>query len=432
MQKWCLMRGEVHYAKDYPSQLLTPRRSAKTLTTHLQDLNHDCLREIFQHLDLAAQFSLLKSSQQFYDIILYDIWYPYYDEIFDLSKDLSIATQTKDFQMDFLSLILNNFSRVQGIVLEIFQKYMNKFNNKEFPQVLTLKILNTKNSITENNILDLQHIYKFPYLQELQLEDICIEFSLKECLIPLKVLTLRNVTVLNANEGDLLKIILSSNLEKLTLLTLPSEHFAFTNFSEISKCLQLKELTLSLHYLHEPRLLDYILDLPSLQILTLESKDNFYFSSKDHTILYVILKIFSQNPYKSIRGLQLNGMPEKIFYMCPYLQDIKTLNWFVTKIFHRKLDGSVEWKSDVPQVIKSFYDFVVDNGSLKNLYVKDNIFHKKRVIKDANFENKLQELRESKGFQRLNIISNYKKSDVSKVFYDLPEGGVRFFIESRE
>ncbi|XP_037824345.1 uncharacterized protein LOC119612606 [Lucilia sericata] len=271
---------------------LHPVVQQKPLQTRLQDLNHDCLREIFSTFRLSSTISLLKSSQQFYDIILYDIWYPYYDDIFDIT-------------------------------------------------------------------------------------------------------------------------------------------FCFHNFGEISKCLQLKELTLSSHYLHEPRLLDYILDLPSLQILTLESKDNFYFSSKDHTILYVILKIFSQNPYKAIRGLQLNGMPEKIFYLCPYLQDIKTLNWFVTKIFHRKLDGSVEWKSDVPQVIKSFYDFVVDNGCLENLYVKDNIFHKKRVLKDADFEEKLQELRESKGFQRLNIISSYKQSDVSKIFYDLPEGGVRFFIESR-
>ncbi|KAM7356598.1 uncharacterized protein ACRADG_002273 isoform 6-T6 [Cochliomyia hominivorax] len=393
--------------KDYSHQIIPTRRSFKNPEIYLQDLNYDCLRKIFQHLDLAAQFSLLKSSKNFVNIILYDIWYPYYEDLIDISQDQSMQKQSKDFQMEFLHLVLKTFSRIKGIPLEIFIKFLNKTSIKDFSQITSLSIQNSKTN-DSSNILHLKDLNKFPQLQELEFDHIYLTFTSSiNNFITLKSLQLNNVKVLNDYKGEFLKIMLSPNLEKLSLKSFNRDNISFQNFSQISQCLQLKELNLSLHYLHDPRILDDIFNLRTLQILTLDSQDNFYFTSKDHTIFYAILKIFSQNPFKSINGLQINGMPEKIFYLCPYLQDIKNLNWCVTKIFHRKLDGSVEWKSDIPEIINSFYDFLVDTKELEKVFVKDNIFHKKRVLKEINFMEKLQDLRKLKGFGRLNIISNY-------------------------
>lgn len=382
-------------------------------------------------MDLAAQFSLLKSSKQFLEIILYDIWYPYYENLLDINQDLSIQKQTKDFQIDFLHLILKHFSKIKGISLEIFLKCLNKSLNQEFAHISVLTIHNFEINQTEN-ILHLKEFLKFPNLQELELENICLEFAALKDFIPLQSLHLKNVKVLNDYKGEFLKLLLTPHLQYLTLKSLNRDNISFQNFPQISQCLQLQELNLSLHYLYDPRILDDILNLNSLKILTLDSPDNYYFTSKDHTIFYAILKIFSQNPQRSIRGLQINGMPEKIFYLCPYLQDLKKLNWFVTKIFHRKLDGSLEWKSDIPHVIKSFYDFLVDSKNLEKVYVKDNIFHKKRVLKEMDLVEKLQRLRRSRGYGRLNIISDYKESNESKRLDDLEEGSVRFFIDQRQ
>lgn len=394
----------------------------------LEDLNYDCLKAIFKRLDIPSQFAIIKSCEPFKSIILYDIWYPHYKNGFDLNSAPAMADQPLDFQSDALKVILKNFIKIKGISLEIFNKSLDETSDEVFAQVEYLSISNHMYDI-HDKILDTNQFCRFPSLVELNLERVAIDFRGK-CTFPaLKILYMQNVIVLGDAEGDFLQKVLTPNLEKLSLISLPFETIYFENFSLISRCYNLRELAIGAEYLHDSRVLSPVANLTTLEVLTLHSKNCFYFKSRDHCIFSRILKMVQQNPCKTVEGIQMNGMPQKNFFFSQYLKQIKHLNWMVAKIFHRKSNGSAEWTHDVPDVIVSFYDFIENNRYLETLYVRDNIFHMRRLQTEKTFNDKVHTSRAQKHFPKLNIISDYKNIPDNPYIGELKEGYMKFIFK---
>ena len=394
----------------------------------LEDLNYDCLREIFKLLDMPSQFSLMKAYKPFEHIFLNDLWFTYHKNGFDLDNAPDIAKQTEKFQSEVLKVIFKNFINIRGISLQIFNKCLEFSPDEQFKLVESLSITNNTYGI-HHKILEMPQFSAFPNLLELKLDRVAIYFREKYTFPALKFLTMQNVIMLDDPEGDFLPNVLTPQLEKISLISMPFESMYYENFIPIKRCFSLKELNIGAEYLHDSRILTPVVNLWSLRILTLHSRNCFYFKSRDHCIFSRILKIVQQNPKKTVDGIQMNGMPQKNFFYSQYLKQIKNLNWMVGKIFHRKSNGGAEWTHDVPEVIVSFYDFIERNRNMDNVYVRDNIFHMRRLQTELTYNDKVHYTRSKKGLRRINIISDYKGLPDNPYIGELKEGYIKFVFK---
>ena len=393
----------------------------------LQDLNYDCLKEIFKLLDMPSQFSLINACDMFKPIILYDIWYPHYKCGFDLKYAPALAELGKDFQSNALGILLRNYTQVKNIPPNLLNKCLHGIANEEFDLMQYLSIVN-EDGDPKDNILDTQQLCRFPNLMKLKLDRVAIQGA-KNAFPNLKRLYLDHITLTDDKDGEFLRNIFTAKMRTLLLISLPFERIPYERFSTLSECVNLKELCIASEYIHDSLILDPLVNLPSLEILTLQTRNTYYFDCRDHCIFQRILRRIHESRQKLLEGVQMNGMPKQCFFSSHHLKRIKKLNWMVDSMHHRKTSGCVEWTSDLPMIILSYYDFIETNRHLETLYVRDNIFHLVKMRKEPEFNASLQETREKLHNPALNIVTSYRGLTKNPYIVDLQKGFIKFIFK---
>lgn len=391
-------------------------------------MNYDCLREIFKHLDLISQLSVIISCETFKPIVLHDLRNSYYAYGFDFSHTPSISLQTKDFQGDALKVILRTFNKAKNVPLEIFNKSLEETKTEIFEEVQYISMAD-HNHGKQGETLNTQHFCRFPNLVKLKLGQVSIHFSCEDTFHELKRLFLDNCTVLDDEEGNFLQSIFSANMKTILLESLKIERINPENFNVISRCVNLKELSIATEFISDSRILDMLVELPALEILTLQSKNCFYFDCRDHCIFERLLKTVQEYPKKDLEGIQMNGMPNQCFFYSESLKRIEVLNWMVDQIFHRITNGCTQWTNDLPLVILSFYHLIENNQHLQTLYVRDNLYHMVKLHRHSSFNEKLHKSRAKLNYPRLNIVTDYKNLPKNPYIIDLKKGFMKFIFK---
>lgn len=359
-------------------------------------------------MELSSQFSALQTDPLFGHIILDDIWHPYRKTFFDLSQDTCLSERSPQFQCDFLCVVLSRFPRITRIPINVFTACEKQMKGKTFENVTELGLCNSKSFATD--VLCFEVFRTFPGLIGLDVTNVAID--MRNCSVHDHLervsLVASNIILSKVQTNHLsTQSLFSKNLRSLDFRPRPSctlpIHFV-ASYSD------LKELTLYTHCIRDTQSLNRILNLVALQTFTLYSYDNYYFSTTDHRIFENILDRRTQGHQKKCTwALEINGIPEKLFFLKTAILQVKILHWSVSKIFHKKRDGSVEWGSDVQDTTQAFHKFVVNNAALKTLVVSNNIMHCRAISGDPDCEDNLQLRRQRKGYERVQIVSTPTK-----------------------
>lgn len=367
-------------------------------------------------MGLASQFSLLQSDPLFFDVVLFDIWYPYYETCFDVSQDRSLFLRPFQFQCEFLYIVLSKFSRITRVPSNILRKCLMFQGDANFETVTELSVCLSNHSELET--LNFRDFLKFTNLKALRLENICIDLACGGVSNKIEKLSLISSYILSVDEENSLKLPLLYNLRTFDFRPLTRQSTSRKVLEHFITLPHIEELIVYFHTLKTATSLDIISNLRNLRKLTLYSYNNYHFAPDEQQIFQNLIEKVPQDSDKYISDLEIYGIPEKYFFQSRSLKTVHAMNWVVDKIFHNKADGSVEWCSSLRLIMQTFYEYVVTSKNLNTVIVDKHIVHSNRLTMDSNFENDLQTKRQRLGHKRIDIISKSTGNGRSTPSYD--------------